>query len=57
MTVSVEEDQINTPDRSPGAFIRQYVQLLRYYSIHGVISYSKVSATIVQRNTLDVLIT
>ena len=29
VTVTVEEDQINTPDCSPGAFIRQYQLSLR----------------------------
>ena len=29
VTVTVEEDQINTPTCSPGAFIRQYIRLYR----------------------------
>ena len=32
VTVSVEEDQINTPTCSPGVFIRQYLLLLFLYS-------------------------
>ena len=33
MTVTVEEDQINTPDCSPGAFIRQDNWYKFYHSV------------------------
>ena len=34
MTVTVEEDQINTPTCSPRAFIRQYIESWVYNNLH-----------------------